>query len=55
MEEQARKLLDLTLEYQESVTIRRDWPRLASPAGREPSEVAEEYVATLRALLNDPA
>ncbi|AOE44307.1 hypothetical protein SEA_EYRE_27 [Gordonia phage Eyre] len=49
-----RKLLDLTLEYQESIDARRDDYRMfaqgGQPAGRDPDTIAAEYEAALREL-----
>lgn len=49
-----RKLLDLTLEYQESVDARRDdykvFPQGGQPVGRDPDTIAAEYEAALREL-----
>ncbi|UYL87787.1 hypothetical protein SEA_ONEDIRECTION_25 [Gordonia phage OneDirection] len=49
-----RKLLDLTLEYQESVDARRDDYKMfaqgGQPAGRDPDTIAAEYEAALREL-----
>ncbi|MBD0863973.1 hypothetical protein IA539_22640 [Gordonia sp. zg691] len=53
----ARKLLDLTLEYQTSIDSRRDEYKILTqgvgePAGRDPDDIASDYEATIRALLS---
>lgn len=46
------KLLNLTVEYQQSVANREDgWP-LGTPVGREPSEIAADYEIVLKELLS---
>lgn len=47
------KLMQLTIEYQESKTNRGAWSVYeGTPAGREPSEIAKDYESTLAALMS---
>ena len=46
------KLLDLTIEYQESKAARVSWNVYgAAPAGREPADIAADYSAAMRKLV----
>jgi len=46
------KLLNLTIEYQESLANRSGaWGVDGKPAGREPSEIAADYEAAMRDLI----
>ncbi|WP_287163701.1 hypothetical protein [Rhodococcus sp. (in: high G+C Gram-positive bacteria)] len=49
------KLLNLTLEYQQSVKVREPDPQHdhlgGTPVGREPSAIAAEYVDVLKTLV----
>ena len=47
------KLLNLTIEYQASLTA-REWTHASgdAPAGREPSAIGAEYESTMRELLS---
>lgn len=48
-------LLNLTIEYRESVESRSAWAGYGGkPAGREPQEIAADYETALKALLTAP-
>lgn len=45
----ARRLLDLTVEYQRAIEIRsaEEWDGVGTPAGRKPEEIAAETAELL--------
>lgn len=47
-QETARRLLDLTVEYQRSVDARADWGvQVDNPVGRDPEQIAEDVAGLL--------